>query len=231
MGSHSLLQGLFPTQGSNPGPLHYRQILYHLSYQGITWGLGFVLCIRKMLSCVWTVVTKLVAMEFKINGKSCWSFQALNSFTCLIHCSLQARLFIPTSWITRILGRLWWTTASRGCSITAPCSAQWEKQMCPWPEPWTSLVSLWVMPGMPCLPDSPSWGILGRGFPGYNGCLFQDCTMSWTLPQSTVCDCLCRAPSGRLDLLLHGTQHLTSASRDPGPSTGCPRSMLSLWAR
>ena len=26
-----LLQGIFPTQGSNPGPLHGRQILYHLS--------------------------------------------------------------------------------------------------------------------------------------------------------------------------------------------------------
>ena len=31
-GSHSLLQGIFPTQSSNP--LHCRQILYYLSYQG-----------------------------------------------------------------------------------------------------------------------------------------------------------------------------------------------------
>ena len=31
LGSHSLLQGLFPTQGSNPGLLHCRWILYHLS--------------------------------------------------------------------------------------------------------------------------------------------------------------------------------------------------------
>ena len=30
---HCLLQGIFPTQGSNPGLLHCRQILYHLSYQ------------------------------------------------------------------------------------------------------------------------------------------------------------------------------------------------------
>ena len=34
VGSHSLLQGIFPTQGSNPGLLHCRRILYHLSYQG-----------------------------------------------------------------------------------------------------------------------------------------------------------------------------------------------------
>ena len=31
MGSHSLLQGFFPTQGSNVGLLHCRHILYHVS--------------------------------------------------------------------------------------------------------------------------------------------------------------------------------------------------------
>ena len=34
VGSHSLLQGIFPTQESNWGLLHCRQILYQLSYQG-----------------------------------------------------------------------------------------------------------------------------------------------------------------------------------------------------
>ena len=33
VGCHALLQGIFPTQGSNPGLLHCRQILYHLSHQ------------------------------------------------------------------------------------------------------------------------------------------------------------------------------------------------------
>ena len=31
---HFLLQGIFPTQGSNPGLLHCRQTLYRLSHQG-----------------------------------------------------------------------------------------------------------------------------------------------------------------------------------------------------
>ena len=31
--SHALLQGIFLTQGSNPGLLHCRQVLYHLSHQ------------------------------------------------------------------------------------------------------------------------------------------------------------------------------------------------------
>ena len=33
-GVHFLLQGTFPTQGSNPGLLHCRQTLYRLSQQG-----------------------------------------------------------------------------------------------------------------------------------------------------------------------------------------------------
>ena len=34
VGSHPLLQVIFPTQGWNPGLPHCRQILYQLSYQG-----------------------------------------------------------------------------------------------------------------------------------------------------------------------------------------------------
>ena len=34
VGSHVLLQGIFPTQELNPGLLHCRQILYQLSYAG-----------------------------------------------------------------------------------------------------------------------------------------------------------------------------------------------------
>ena len=34
LGCHFLLQGIFPTQGSNPGHLYCMQILYRLSYKG-----------------------------------------------------------------------------------------------------------------------------------------------------------------------------------------------------
>ena len=34
VGSLSLLQGLLPTQGSNPGPPYFRRILYQLSPMG-----------------------------------------------------------------------------------------------------------------------------------------------------------------------------------------------------
>ena len=42
VGSLSLLQGSFPTQGSNPGLPHCRQILYQLSQQGSPRILGWV---------------------------------------------------------------------------------------------------------------------------------------------------------------------------------------------
>ena len=35
VGSHSLLQEIFLTQGWNLGPLHCRQILYHVSHQEV----------------------------------------------------------------------------------------------------------------------------------------------------------------------------------------------------
>ena len=34
VGSHSLLQGIFPTQGSKPGLPYFRQTIYRLSHQG-----------------------------------------------------------------------------------------------------------------------------------------------------------------------------------------------------
>ena len=42
VGCHSFLQGIFPTQGSNPSLPYFRRILYHLSYQGRRKRKGFL---------------------------------------------------------------------------------------------------------------------------------------------------------------------------------------------
>ena len=42
MGCNALLQGIFPIEGSNPGLLHCRKILYCLSLQGSPWTLQWV---------------------------------------------------------------------------------------------------------------------------------------------------------------------------------------------
>ena len=44
VGSLSLFQGIFPTQGSNPGLLHCRWILYQLSHKGSPRILEWVAC-------------------------------------------------------------------------------------------------------------------------------------------------------------------------------------------
>ena len=54
VGCHALLRGIFPTQGSNPGLLHCRQILYQLSHQGSPLFLGsfpkLTLCLQALPS-------------------------------------------------------------------------------------------------------------------------------------------------------------------------------------
>ena len=44
VGCHALFQGIFPTEGSNPGLLHCGQILYQLSHQGSPRILEWVAC-------------------------------------------------------------------------------------------------------------------------------------------------------------------------------------------
>ena len=63
--------GIFPTQGSNPGLLHHRQILYHLSHQGspftIWEGFAFNHYLRYMLlmiiSTIYSVCEVLVVLH------------------------------------------------------------------------------------------------------------------------------------------------------------------------
>ena len=68
VGSHLLLQGTFSTQGSSPGLLHCRQILYHLSHEeGHQW---FVIVVQslghvQLLVTPWTLALQgPLSMEF-----------------------------------------------------------------------------------------------------------------------------------------------------------------------
>ena len=49
VGCHFLLQGIFPTQGSNAGLLHCRQILYRLDYEGSPIGASILKELQKPL--------------------------------------------------------------------------------------------------------------------------------------------------------------------------------------
>ena len=81
VGSPSLLQGIFPTQGSNPGLPHCRRILYQLSHKGSpkkTEGQrinAFKLwCWRRLLRLPWTakrsnqLILKEINPEYSLEG-------------------------------------------------------------------------------------------------------------------------------------------------------------------
>ena len=67
MGSHSILQGIFLTQGLNPGLLHCRQILYQLSHQGspriLAW-VAYHFSSRYSWPRNWTVVSHIAGGFF-----------------------------------------------------------------------------------------------------------------------------------------------------------------------
>ena len=67
VGNLSLLQGIFPTQGSNPGLPHYRQILYQLRHQGnpriLAW-VAYTFFIRSSQPRNWTGVSCIAGRFF-----------------------------------------------------------------------------------------------------------------------------------------------------------------------
>ena len=79
---HSLLQGIFPTQGSNPRLLHCRQILYSLSH------LGSHLIVSKALSN-WTPDSLSRNFMFTVQQEHSGLFQ----FTELANCLFSLRAF------------------------------------------------------------------------------------------------------------------------------------------
>ena len=86
VGSLSLLQGIFPTQESNWGLLHCRQILYELSYQGIPGSEhcdksplrkqqnSEGICIRNLIALKSILLVSALAASMFIIGRQPWPF-------------------------------------------------------------------------------------------------------------------------------------------------------------
>ena len=83
VGSLSPFQGIFPTQESNRGLLHWRRILYQLSYQGSP----------THFCCCCLIFVYLVMLGPSCGTQDLWpSLQHLGSFTCdmrALGCSMQ----------------------------------------------------------------------------------------------------------------------------------------------
>ena len=67
VGCHSHLQGILPTQGSNLGLLHWRQILYHLSRLGI-----FMACAFHCLNLIMLFSFKGIGSERSVQKRGGW---------------------------------------------------------------------------------------------------------------------------------------------------------------
>ena len=65
VGCSTLLQGIFPIQGSNPGPPQCRQILNHLSRQGSPWD----------------TVDKELTLDYREGQNVCWTWTELGANT------------------------------------------------------------------------------------------------------------------------------------------------------
>ena len=112
VGCHSLLlQGIFPIQGSNPGLLHCRQILYHVSHQGSPYTL---LCAKETASGTlpWrpgssargSVMVQRGGMrcESRQRGSMCYVCLCVYTYICTQHTHIQldSRCCTPESNVT-----------------------------------------------------------------------------------------------------------------------------------
>ena len=93
-GSHSLLLAIFPTQGSDPGLLHCKQILYHLSYQGsptscITLGKILNLCWAHFPSVKWSSYSTYLTQKTGTKDSESWVLKDPLPVT-LLTCSDEA---------------------------------------------------------------------------------------------------------------------------------------------
>ena len=86
-GSSSLLQGIFPTKGWNPGLPHCRRILYHLSHQGspriLEWG-AYPFSSRSSQPRNWTKVS-CIAGGFFTSWATREAQEEIYVFTKLFH--------------------------------------------------------------------------------------------------------------------------------------------------
>ena len=96
---HSLLQGIFSTEGSSVGLLHCRQILYHLSQQGRPTLALWICLIKKSINQEITIIHNLLSQKSSLwylllsfkNGSTCTNkfLQHWNK----LHCFFPAFFF------------------------------------------------------------------------------------------------------------------------------------------
>ena len=98
VGSHYLLQGIFPSQGSNPGLPHCRRILYRLNHQKI-YCVVWVLFTFWILNPYQTIICNYLLPfgGFLVS----WWFPSVQKLLSLISSHLFIFPFLPLTWRNR----------------------------------------------------------------------------------------------------------------------------------
>ena len=93
--SFTLLQGIFPTQGSNPGLLHCRQILYQLSHQGSP----------HVISSSFLFIAEYYQMPHFVYPCSCWGIFGLLLLLdyCDYNCHVPSSVSFFFSWTQALI--------------------------------------------------------------------------------------------------------------------------------
>mgnify|MGYP006996447845 CR=1 FL=1 len=110
--SYSLLQGIFPTHGSNPGLLHSKQILYRLGHQGsptVYYWIKFPISER-----IWEILLYLLIWREN---------QSKTLITCL--CGSSKGKGWCTRW--RRIGHVWAAKQARWC-VQSLGTGRWSPQ-------------------------------------------------------------------------------------------------------
>ena len=135
VGCHSLLQGIFPTQGLNPGLLHCRQIVYYLSHQGSPY--FYIKTYKAMFILVWPVHSYswqclLISRILNFDEIYC-----INISFC-VECFLDHKEFSPTVKCGDILLCF---LLSCCCSVTQSCPTLCDPMDCSMPGFWSIISS------------------------------------------------------------------------------------------
>ena len=137
VGGLSLLQGIFPTQGSNPGPPHCRQILYQLSHKEsprrLEW-VAYPFSSRYSQPRNWTGVSSIAGGFFflptELSGKpSCKCYYSISKhklpllwraqycLDCSVVCCCNVEFLKVTCFLTRMVVTLPITIGTSWCVI------------------------------------------------------------------------------------------------------------------
>ena len=81
VGSLSLIQGIFPTQGLNPGLLHFRQMLYHLRHQPVN---SYIITVEVIHFGPYYCYLKFLILSCYLCIWLCWVFITAQAFSPVV---------------------------------------------------------------------------------------------------------------------------------------------------